>query len=112
MTTHSAREDTTVGRTMTYSGWHEGISERTHGAQNSKQRDIINNWTRVNPPSAGPRSNALQDMKGFNLDERTIFNLNKIKTFPSQGDRIENMVAEVLQNNELINNAYQKYNGK
>ena len=112
MTTHSAREDTTVGRTMTYSGWHEGISERTHGDQNSKQRDIVNNWTRVNPPSAGPRSNALQDMKGFNLDERTIFNLNKIKTLPSQGDRIENMVTQVLQNNELINNAFQKYNGK
>jgi hypothetical protein len=112
MTTHSAREDTTVGRTMTYSGWHEGISALTHGDQNSKQRDIVNNWTRVNPPSAGPRSNALQDMRGFNLDERTIFNLNKIKSFPSQGDRIENMVAEVLQNNELINNAFQKYNGK
>ena len=112
MTVHSAREDTTVGRLMTYSGWNEGISERTHGTQNSKERDINNNWTRVNPPSVGSRSNSLQDMKGFNLDESTIFQLNKLKTYPSLGDRIENSIAEVLQNNELINNAYQKYNGK
>jgi hypothetical protein len=110
MTTHSSREDTTVGRTMTYSGWHEGINKSTLGEQNSKQRDVHNNWTRVNPPSYGPRSNSLQDMKEFtNLDERLIFQLNKIKSFPSMGDRIQKNVAEMLQNNELINNAYQKY---
>ena len=40
------------------------------------------------------------------------YQLNKLKTMPSMGDRIENNVAKVLQNNELINNAYQKYNGK
>jgi hypothetical protein len=110
MTTHSSREDTTKSRLMTYSGWHEGISKNTHGAQNSKERDVNNNWTRVNPPSSGPRSNSLQDMKEFtNLDERLIFQLNKIKSFPSMGDRIQKNVAEMLQNNELINNAYQKY---
>jgi len=111
MTVHSSREDTTASRTMTYSGWNEGISTMTHGTQNSKQKDINNNWTRVNPPSAGSRSNALQDM-GFGLDDRIVYQLNKLKQFPSMGDRIETSVAQVLQNNELINNAYQKYQNK
>jgi hypothetical protein len=112
MTTHSSREDTTEGRLMTYSGWNEGIGRRTHGLQNSKQKDITNNWTRVNPPSSGPRSNGMQDMDGFNLDEKIVYKLNKIKDYSSVGDRIETKVAEVLQNNELINNAFQKYGNK
>jgi hypothetical protein len=120
MTTHSGREDTTVGRTFTYSGWNEGISLRTLGDQSSKEKDVNNNWTRVNPPSAGPRSNAMQDMTGFNndkiknnnLDDRIVYQLNRIKDFPNMGDRIETKVAEVLQNNELINNAFQKYGNK
>jgi hypothetical protein len=112
MTTHSSREDTTVGRTLTYSGWNEGISSMTHGEQNSKERDVNNNWTRVNPPSSRSRNNGLQDMDGFNLDDRIIFQLNKLKDMPSMGDRIENTVTQVLQNNELINNAFQKYKGK
>jgi len=114
MTVHSAREDTTVSRTLTYSGWNEGISLRTLGDQNSKERDVNNNWTRVNPPTAGNRPNALQDMEGFkgDLDNKIVYQLNKIKDFPSMGDRIETAVAEMLQNNELINNAYQKYGNK
>ena len=51
-------------------------------------------------------------MSGFNLDDRIILQLNKLKGFPSIGDRIENSVTAVLQNNELINNVYQKYGGK
>jgi len=112
MTVHSAREDTTVGRTFTHSGWHEGISTDTLGEMNSKQKDINNSWTRVNPARTGSRSNALQDMNEFNLDERIVYKLNKIKDFPSMGDRIETKVAEMLQNNELINNAFQKYGNK
>jgi hypothetical protein len=111
MTSHGSREDTTTSRTMTYSGWNEGISTMTHGTQNSKQKDVNNSWTRVNPPAAGNTSNTLQDM-GFDLDNRLVYKLNKLKEFPSMGDRIEKSVAEMLQNNELINNAYQKYQGK
>jgi len=109
MTTHSSREDVTEGRTLTYSGWNEGISTMTHGSQNSKERDINNNWTRVNPPSVGLRSNVTDDM---NLDDKIVYQLNKLKKYPSVSDRIESSVAEVLQNNELINNAYQKYGNK
>ena len=111
MTSHGSREDTTTSRTMTYSGWNEGISTMTHGTQNSKQKDVNNSWTRVNPPAAGNTSNTLQDM-GFDLDNRLVYKLNKLKELPSMGDRIEKSVAEMLQNNELINNAYQKYQGK
>jgi hypothetical protein len=109
METHSAREDTTKSRTFTNSGWNEGISKQTLGDQSSKERDINNNWTRVNPPSSGARSLGTQNMQGFNLDDRIIYQLNRIKEFPSMGDRIENSVTQVLQNNELINNVYQKY---
>jgi len=112
MTVHSAREDTTVGRTFTQSGWNEGISTQTMGEMNSKQKDINNSWTRVNPAATGSRSSALQDMNEFNLDERIVYKLNKLKDFPSMGDRIETRVAEMLQNNELINNAFQKYGNK
>jgi hypothetical protein len=109
METHSAREDTTKSRTFTSAGWNEGISKQTLGDQSSKERDINNNWTRVNPPSSGARSLGTQNMQGFNLDDRIIYQLNRIKEFPSMGDRIENSVSQVLQNNELINNVYQKY---
>jgi len=112
METHSAREDTTKSRTFTNSGWNEGISTQTLGDQNSKERDVTNNWTRVNPPSSGQRSLGTQNMSGFNLDDRIILQLNKLKGFPSMGDRIENSVTAVLQNNELINNVFQKYGGK
>jgi hypothetical protein len=112
MTVHSAREDTTVGRTFTHSGWHEGVSTDTLGEMSSKQKDINNSWTRVNPARTGSRSNVLQDMDEFNLDERIVYKLNKLKDFPSMGDRIETRVAEMLQNNELINNAFQKYGNK
>jgi hypothetical protein len=78
----------------------------------SKQKDINNSWTRVNPARTGSRSNVLQDMDEFNLDERIVYKLNKLKDFPSMGDRIETKVAEMLQNNELINNAFQKYGNK
>ena len=109
MSTHSAREDTTKSRTFTSAGWNEGISKQTLGDQSSKERDINNNWTRVNPPASGARSLGTQNMQGFNLDERIIYQLNRIKEFPSMGDRIENSVSQMLQNNELINNVYQKY---
>jgi len=112
MEVHSGREDTTTSRTLTYSGWHEGISLKTLGAQNSKEKDVNNNWTRVNPPSLQNRPKVIQDMNGFNLDDRIVYQLNKLKDYTSVGDRIETTVAEVLQNNELINNAYQKYGNK
>ena len=109
METHSAREDTTKSRTFTSAGWNEGISKQTLGDQSSKERDINNNWTRVNPPASGARSLGTQNMQGFNLDDRIIYQLNRIKEFPSMGDRIENSVSQMLQNNELINNVFQKY---
>jgi protein required for attachment to host cells len=110
MTTHSHKEETTVGRTFTYSGWHAGVNKETIGEQNSKERDKYLNYTRVNPPNSSSRNVGVQDMGvGSSLDDRIVMKLNKLKQMPFQNDRIEKSVAEVLQNNQLINNALQKY---
>jgi len=110
MTTHSNKEETTVSRLITYKGWHAGISKENIGQQNSKERDKYLSYTRVNPPSSKSRNNGVQDMGvGSSLDDRIVMQLNKLKQMPFQNDRIEKSVAEVLQNNQLINNALQKY---
>ena len=110
MTSHGNREETTVGRTFTYSGWHAGVNKESIGQQNSKERDKYLNYTRVNPPSSISRNGGVQDMGvGSSLDDRIVMKLNKLKQMPFQNDRIEKSVAEVLQNNQLINNALQKY---
>jgi len=110
MTTHSHKEETLESRLFTYSGWNAGITKENIGQQNSKERDKYLNYTRVNPPNSITRNGGVQDMGvGSNLDDRIVMQLNKLKQMPFQNDRIEKGVAEILQNNQLINNALQKY---